>query len=169
MLDLGAFQGYAQLTTPDMPPQAWWVLAVVLAILGAAAVFDAFKAIVPEPLIFAGLVIVVAGQGLYVDWPFAAGNLALGLAAAILIWAVNWLWHRAFKHDAIGMGDAKWTILAVTAFGLLATAYAWGLGAILAICWMGILRLAKRNIARVHFAPFLFIGLVAAIYFLRMR
>jgi hypothetical protein len=73
------------------------------------------------------------------------------------------------KSDAFGMGDAKWTVLAVSCFGIVAGFLAWALGAWLALGWMGLMRLMKRPIARVYFAPFLFIGLCAGIYWLRLR
>lgn len=156
------------LSAPDMPPEAWWVAALVLLVLGAGAAVDCFKAIVPDSLIFFGMVGLVAAQGMYVAWPFAAHQMTWGLIAAAIIWGVNELWYRAFKHDALGFGDAKWSMLAVTGFGGLPVLFAWGVGAVLGTLWIGALKLFRRPTAHVHFAPFLFVGLVAGIWAVRM-
>ncbi|MFY9289065.1 MAG: hypothetical protein WAO98_11260 [Alphaproteobacteria bacterium] len=160
--------GLMQATT-GLPPEAWWLPAVVLLILGAAALIDSFTSNVPDPLIFLGLLAVTAMQGLYVSWPFAAQHLMLALAAAITIWAINQAWYYGFRHDALGMGDAKWTMLAVSCFDIKPVLVAWGLGAILALVWMGVMKIARCEITRVYFAPFLFIGLLAGIYWLRLK
>ena len=57
-------------------------------------------------------------------------------------------------------------MLAVTAFGALPALISWGIGACLGVSWLGALKLAKRPAAHVHFAPFLFLGLIAAIVWL---
>ncbi len=152
-----------------MPPEAWWLAALTLVLLGAAALVDAFTSRVPDPLIFLGLLIVTAAQGFYVSWPFAAGHLTAALVAAFVVWAVNQAWYRLYKHDAIGMGDAKWTMLAVACFGAMPAIFAWGAGACLAILWIGIVRVTRQRIAHVHFAPFLFLGLLAGVYWFRLR
>lgn len=154
---------------PAMPSEAWWLAIVVFLILGVAAVRDAFTGRVPDPLVFFGLLLTVAAQGFLVSWPFASRRLTLGLLALFAIWLVNQLWYRMKKRDALGMGDAKWTLLAVSCFGPEIGAFAWLLGAWLALFWMGALRVLKRPIAHVHFAPFLFVALTAGIYWLRLR
>lgn len=155
--------------TMDLPPEAWWVPALVLFILAAAAAVDAIRATIPDPLIFLGLVAITGLQGLYVSWPFAAQHLQLALIAGIGLWAINQLWYLTFKRDALGMGDAKWTMLAVACFGFMPVVFAWGFGACLAVLWMGFMRISGYRITRVYFAPFLFIGLLAGIYWLRLR
>ena len=169
MPDLFSFSGLLQHAAPDMPPQAWWMTGLVLMLLAAVSIIDAVKAIVPDPLIFIGVVAVTAVQGIYHSWPYAAHNLGWGLGIGLLIWGFNELWFRALKHDAVGMGDAKWTVLAVACFGLIPSMVAWGAGAILAILWMGGMRLLRRPIGHVHFAPFLFLGLLAGIWWMRLR
>lgn len=152
-----------------MPPEAWWLPALTLLVLGAAAAVDAFTAVIPDALIFLGTVATVAVQGFYVSWPFASHHLAVALAVMAGLWAINELWHWRFRQDALGMGDAKWTMLAVACFGTLPPLFAWGFGSCLAVLWIGGLRLARRDIAHVYFAPFLFAGLLAGLYWLRLK
>jgi prepilin signal peptidase PulO-like enzyme (type II secretory pathway) len=154
-------------TLPGMPVEIWWLAPLVLFFLGVTAGIDAFTARVPDPLIFLGLIITVATEGFASEWPLAAQHLTIGLVAGFLIYGLNLLWYRFKKHDALGMGDAKWTILAATCFGLEPTGIAWGLGACLGIVWLFGLRLAKKPSSHVHFAPFLFAGLCAGIWWLR--
>ncbi len=154
-------------STPLMPPEAWWVGLLVLLVLGAAAIVDLFKGIVPDVLIFIGMVGLIAAQGMYVEWPFAAHQLAWGMLAAAIIWSINEGWYRLFKHDALGLGDAKWSMLAVSCFGGLPVVYAWGVGAVLGSVWMIVLKIVRKPSAHVHFAPFLFIGLMFGLWLTR--
>jgi len=154
---------------PGMPLASWWLVPVVLFLLGTLAIVDAFTSKVPDPVILPCLLLITAAEGYYVDWPFAGVNLLIALAAGFAIFLLNEVWFRTTKRDAIGMGDAKWTMIAVQAFGILPSLIAWGVGAVLAIIWMGGARIAKRPITRVHFAPFLFVGLLAGIWWLRLR
>lgn len=156
-------------TAPGLPPEVWWVPALVLFVLGSAALIDTITSIIPDPLIFLGLLVVTLTQGLTVSWPDAAAHLAEALAVALGIWAINQAWYRLMKADALGMGDAKWTMLAVSCFGIIPALFAWGFGACLAVAWMGTARMAHYKITRVFFAPFLFIGLCAGLYWLRLR
>lgn len=166
---LGIIQRIALDSVVDMPPKAWWVPGLVLLILIAAAAIDAIKAYIPDALIFFGLLALTALQGMYVSWPFAAQHLTTAIIAGFGLWAINQGWYIAFKQDAIGMGDAKWTMLAVASFGLQPAIFAWGFGACLALVWMGCLRFVRYKITRVYFAPFLMLGLLAGIYVLRLR
>jgi prepilin signal peptidase PulO-like enzyme (type II secretory pathway) len=160
---------YLSQAAPGMPPETWWMVAMVLFVLGVAAAIDTIAAVVPDPLIFFGLVAVIAAQGIYSSWPYAARNLGWALGTALVIWCFNELWHLALKRDAVGMGDAKWTMLAVACFGLIPSLMAWGIGACIGILWMGIMYVARRPIGHVHFAPFLFVGLITGIWWLRLR
>jgi len=169
MPDFSSIQNFLSVTTPAMPPETWWLAGLVLLVLGLAALIDSLSSVVPDPLIFSGLLAVLAMQGLCIDWPFAATQLTYALGAAIAIWGLNQLWYYFFKHDAIGMGDAKWTMLAVSCFGIMPSVFAWGIGACLAIFWMGLLRLMRCPLTHVYFAPFLFIGLNAGLWWLRLR
>jgi prepilin signal peptidase PulO-like enzyme (type II secretory pathway) len=149
---------------PTIPPDAWWLTAFVLCILLLTATVDAFTSVVPDVLIFLGLVTLTATLGLNVSWDNAAQHLRQGLGSCLLIWIINLLWYKKFHHDALGMGDAKWTMLAVACFGFLPALFAWGMGAIIAVCYMLILRIAQYKLTRVTFAPFLFIGLLVGLY-----
>lgn len=162
-------QHMLQLVMPNMPPEAWWVGALILFTLGLAATIDAYTSTVPDPLIFTGLLALTGLQGYYVSWPFAAAHLTAALAAMFIIWTVNELWFRFFKQDALGMGDAKWTMLAVAGFGTMPALVAWGAGACLGVFWMGVMALLGYRTTRLYFAPFLFIGLLAGLYVLRLR
>jgi prepilin signal peptidase PulO-like enzyme (type II secretory pathway) len=156
-------------STPAFPPEIWWLPILVLALLGLAAAIDAIKGVVPDILIVIGLFALIAILGFEVSWPFAAGQLGWGIAAAIAIWAINELWFQMLGHEAIGMGDAKWTLLAAAGFGIVPVLFAWGAGACIAVLAMGLLFAARKPVTRLHFAPFLFLGLLVAIYWLRLR
>lgn len=153
---------------PDMPPEAWWVAALALLVLGAGAAIDFIKGIIPDPLIFFGMIGIVAAKGMYVSWPDAAHQMTWGLLAAAIVWGVNELWFRAFHHDALGMGDAKWSMLAVTCFGGMPVLIAWGIGAILGSIWIGVQKVIRLPNLYLHFAPFLFAGLLIGIWAVRL-
>jgi len=152
---------------PGMPPDFWAVTACVLAILALSATIDAFTSSVPDWLIFLGLFAVTATQGFFVSWEVAGVHLRTAVGAGLLIWTINFIWFKKFNYDALGMGDAKWTMLAVACFGLWPAIYAWGIGAILATIFIGAARLARYQVTQVTFAPFLFIGLCAGLYWIR--
>ena len=152
---------------PLMPPDFWWVTAAVIVILAATAIIDAFTALVPDALILSGLIAVTAAQGFGLSWDIAALHLRHAIAAGIVIWAVNWLWFRFFGRDALGMGDAKWTMLAVACFGSAAALFAWGCGAVVAVIFIALMRVIRHRILHVTFAPFLLIGLCVGVYWLR--
>jgi prepilin signal peptidase PulO-like enzyme (type II secretory pathway) len=166
---LDAVQWAAFIAVPDLPLDAWWLPVLVLFVLGVSATIDALTGTIPDWIIFLGIAAVVLTEGIYMDWPFAAAHLRPAVAAGIGLWLFNLLWRRQFKGDAYGMGDAKWTILAVAMFGFAPSLFAWGAAAVLAVMWMGVLRLARRKIDHVHFGPFLFLGLLAGIYWLKLR
>ena len=150
-----------------MPADYWWVTGGVLFILALAATVDAFTSLVPDGLILLGVIAVVGTQGRFDAWPLAAHHFAEALAAGFLIWGVNFAWYTKTHSDALGMGDAKWTVLAVACFGPEPALFAWGLGAILASCYIGIARLFRYQVSRVTFAPFLFLGLCCGLYWVR--
>ncbi len=167
---LGTAQFFAlQAVHFELPPDIWWLPGLVLLVLGVSAMIDALTGTIPDWLIFMGLASVVVTQGVIMDWPFAAAHLRLAIAAGIALWFLNSLWRRIFKGDAYGMGDAKWTMLAVSCFGLPPALFAWGAAACLAVVWMGGARLARYKVDNVYFGPFLFIGLLVGIYWLRLR
>jgi len=161
MLSMGA--------APDLPPDVWWLSCLVLLILGAGATVDALTARIPDALVFLGLLAITLTLGITVNWPFAAAHLRWAIAAGIGLWILNELWHKQFKEDAYGMGDAKWTMLAVACFGFTPALFAWGCGACLSVVWMGSMKLLRRPIIHIYFGPFLFIGLLVGLYWLRLR
>ncbi len=152
---------------PAMPPDFWWVTLAVFLLLFLAAAIDAVSKRVPDAITIWGLLALTGMQGVYTSWPEAAQHLRLALGVGFAIWALNAFWFRLFKYDALGMGDAKWSALAASAFGLAPVLVAWGVGAILACAFLLAARLARRKISHPAFAPFLMIGLCAGIYWLR--
>jgi prepilin signal peptidase PulO-like enzyme (type II secretory pathway) len=152
---------------PGMPPSCWVITAFILGALALAALIDIFAEIVPDALIFLGLLTVIGTQGVFGAWDLAAYHMFQAVVAGMLIWSINAIWYRLFRHDALGMGDAKWTMLAVACFGVMPSVIAWGVGSVLAIVFIGVLRLSRRKAARVTFVPFLFIGLCAGLYLMR--
>ncbi|MDD3370639.1 MAG: prepilin peptidase [Alphaproteobacteria bacterium] len=147
-----------------MPPDLWGLSAAVLGLLCVAAWVDAVKKIVPDPLIFLGLFSVAAVQGIFISWDAAALHLRHAVYAGVFIWSVNAAWFRVFRHDALGMGDAKWTMLAVSVFGIESAVVAWGISSVLATIFLGLFRLFNHRISVVAFSPFLFVGLCVALY-----
>jgi prepilin signal peptidase PulO-like enzyme (type II secretory pathway) len=159
----------------------WWLLPVaMLFVLGLSSTWDACKGRVPDAFIFLGLLLTAAVQGLYTEWSTAAEHLALGLGVAFALWGLNQLYYTLMKTDAFGMGDAKWTALAVANFGLKPALFAWVIGAWLGLGWMGVKGLSRRvrklyaegngeTRTYIHFTPFLFVGLLVGIYWCFMR
>lgn len=169
-----ATQYYAILAAPDLPPDAWWMPLLVLFVLGLSATIDALTGTIPDWIIFFGLAAVLVTQGLLMDWPFAAEHLRLAILVGFGLWLLNALWRRAVRGDAFGMGDAKWTMLAVACFGFAPALFAWGTAACLAVSWMGLTHVLQRKTKSsqtqtVYFGPFLFIGLLIGLYWLRLR
>ena len=152
---------------PAMPHEIWWVTGVVFFILILTAAVDAYTETIPDGFILAGMLAITAMQGAYASWPRAAENLKVALLAGVLIWCVNQLWYKFFRHDALGMGDAKWTVLAVACFGTLPALGAWGVGACTAVFWIVTARLVRYKVTQVTFGPFLLIGLCTSLYWLR--
>ncbi|MBI3418867.1 MAG: hypothetical protein HY053_01865 [Proteobacteria bacterium] len=148
-------------------PYAPWFSAAVYLILLGVALWDARTGVVPNiPLIFGAVVMTVArfmGEG----WQKALIFTLEGLGAWLLIWLFNEIWYRLLKKDALGMGDAKWTGLAVLSFGIVPALFAWFAGAWIAILWIGGCWLAGKRIRKVYYAPFLFCGLTIGLLIAR--
>ncbi len=170
----------------ELTPAASWLPLVMLLILGIAAAVDAHSARVPDPIIFFGLLVIVAMRGVYKDWELASRYLMAGIGVSLILYAVNQFYYYAFKRDAYGMGDVKWTLLAITTFSIKPALIAWVLAAWLGLSWLGIKKLAlwtrrfyaasnsetlpeEQSKTYVHFAPFLFFGLLAGIYITYLR
>jgi prepilin signal peptidase PulO-like enzyme (type II secretory pathway) len=166
---LGFIHDFVLKSIVGVPAEIWWFPACVLLVLAATAAIDTFTARIPDLMILPGIIATVMLAGQYVSWTFALHNFAYGVASYFLVWFLNFLWYLAFKRDALGLGDAKWTMMAVSAFGILPVAVAWGIGAWLALVWIFMAKVFRRPIPYVHFAPFLFAGLVGGLWWVRMR
>lgn len=141
-------------------PGGMWVALAVWAALAASAIVDARTGRIPDAILLAG-----AGGALTAllvaerfDIFFWQGITALLLGG--VLWLLNEVWFRRMRHDAIGMGDVKWSMLAVLGFGLVPVLWSWALAAWLGLGWMGIQRLRRKKLQRVYFAPFLLLGLL---------
>jgi prepilin signal peptidase PulO-like enzyme (type II secretory pathway) len=161
---LDVIQSIATHVAPNMPPDYWWVTASVLGILALTATVDAFTEVIPDMLILLGVVAVAGTQVLFGPWQMALWHLSQALVIGFTIWAANFVWYTTFHHDALGMGDAKWTMLAIVCFGLEPVLFAWGLGAVLASTYIIVASLAHHKVTRVTFGPYLFIGLCVGLY-----
>src|SRR5262249_51412424 len=144
------------------PYGPWAPLAVYLILLGTAA-WDARTGIVPNIPLLIGGIIITAARYMADGWQNALVYLLQGLGAWALGWGLNEVWYRLFKKDALGMGDAKWTALAITAFGIVPALFAWFGGAWIAIAWIAICWLCGKKIRKVYYAPFLFCGLTVGL------
>jgi prepilin signal peptidase PulO-like enzyme (type II secretory pathway) len=171
MPDLAAVYDIARLTvigaSPDMPAYLWPLTASLFVILAATAFIDAKTGRIPDPPIFLGLLFGTGLMGFLYSWDESGAQLRWAVGAGLSLWAINALWYVRFRRDCLGMGDAKWTTLAVFAFGLKPVLIAWGAGACLALLWMAGARLCRRRVAYVHFAPFLLIGLIGGLWWVR--
>ena len=152
-----------------LPPETWLLPVLVLFTLGVTAVVDAFTGKISDMAIALGLLIVVAVFGFYGHWQTAAQQLGIGFGAAIAVWLINQIYFNLTKRDAIGMGDAKWTALAAAMFGFKPVIAAWIVGAWLGIMFLGLARLLRARIYQLHFAPFLFVGLLGGFYWFYLR
>ncbi len=162
-------QNFIMKSIDGLPAEIWWFPTCVLVVLMATAAIDAWSGIVPDLFILPGFLAVILLLGFYVSWPLAGQRFALGFGIYILVLLLNIMWTLLFKNNALGMGDAKWSMMAVAAYGILPVGIAWGIGAWLAIAWLIVTKLLRRPVAYVHFAPFLFVGLIMGLWWTRMR
>lgn len=137
-----------------------WLPGFVLLILLGTAAWDARTGIVPNIPLVIGAVAILGGRLIENSVADAALYAALGFGAWGVIWLINEGWYKFFKKDAVGMGDAKWTALAVASFGGVPALFAWFAGAWVSIAWIGLCYAVGKRIKKVYFAPFLFCGLV---------
>lgn len=155
---------------------AWGLALPFWFVLGWSAWIDGWTGRVPNAILRRGLGwgLLLLGLGLlrpypdFFGWPPDAGWRATVLAELVhligaaalygLVWLLNGVWRLWRGHDALGMGDAKWSALAALAFGLIPVLWAWALAAWFGLLWLLVVR---RNLrARLYFAPFLFIALL---------
>ncbi|MGE4351729.1 MAG: hypothetical protein AB7E52_06025 [Bdellovibrionales bacterium] len=158
------------LESVSYPDPVAFIPHVVLFFLACASFVDARTGRVPDWLIAAGLLIAFGSLAWFAGW-WTAGQLFLWVLVAVCgLWLVNRLYVWLAGHDAFGFGDAKWTGLAVAGFGLVPVAWAWAIAAWLALVWLGVRWLWRKvspaycGHVYVHFAPFLFFGLLLVLY-----
>jgi hypothetical protein len=144
-------------------PYAPWAPAVVYLILLGTAAWDARTGIVPNIPLALGAGLITGARFMAEGWEPALVYALQGLAAWVAVWALNEVWYRFLKKDAIGMGDAKWTALAIMAFGIVPALFAWFVGAWIALAWIGLCWAAGKRIRKVYYAPFLFGGLTVGL------
>ncbi len=141
-------------------PFAPWLTGFVLLILFGTAAWDARTGIVPNIPLAIGAVAIIIGRFVANGWEDALTYFAMGFGTWGIVWLMNEAWYRFFKKDAVGMGDAKWTALAVATFGPVPALFAWFAGAWVSILWIGLCYAAGKRIKKVYYAPFLFCGLM---------
>ena len=139
----------------------WWAGVGALVVLLYTAIVDARTGLVPPWPLAVGILVAVVGW-LTVEPAHAAPAILAGFWFYCAIWALNMAWALITKHDALGMGDGHWSILAVITYGWPLTIAAWGVGAILAIAFLWLRQLMRKPVGHVHFAPFLLAGLIGA-------
>jgi prepilin signal peptidase PulO-like enzyme (type II secretory pathway) len=159
-----------KILTAGYPPQVWYVPSILLFILAVTSLVDARTGRVPDLPIIVGVMGGIGCLAWFFGWLPAGERLLYAIAAVLGLKFVNNFYYKLFKQDAFGFGDAKWTGLAVVAFGIVPVLWAWAVGAWLGLMWMA-LRWGCRWIARaqgqagyVHFAPFLLLGLLATLF-----
>lgn len=141
-------------------------LTLVLALAGTALI-DARSGRVPRWPLYIGGALAATLLARDEGWRALALRLIEAGGVFLVIWLVNALWRRWRGHDAIGMGDARWSALAAFGFGWVTVAVGWALGAWVALGWLGLARLLRYGgRSHVHFAPFLALGLAAALWWL---
>ena len=159
-----------RILTAEYPPQIYYVPSLVLLVLAFVSLVDARTGRVPDVPVVAALLGALGSLAWYAGWPVAGERTLYVIAAILILRAGNMLYARLFGHDAIGFGDAKWTGLAVAAFDYEPVFWGWIIAAWLGLIWMGGRWLwykvsnAYNPQAYVHFAPFLFIGLIASLF-----
>ncbi len=157
------------LSPASLPQSAWWVSLATLLILGASALVDAKSGRVPDVYTLTGILLVTAVHGIYMGWEEASNQLLIAISLVLALWLLNEGFYKLFKRDSLGMGDAKWSALAAVTFGVKAVFFAWIIAAWFALLWLMGRKIAaavsKNKIKKdyVHFAPFLFLGLISAL------
>ncbi|MCL2469422.1 MAG: A24 family peptidase [Alphaproteobacteria bacterium] len=159
---------WIEVLTEAYPSNFWFIPALVLLILGGTALVDARTGRVPDLPLFTGTVVALA------CFAWEEGMKAMGIRFVIIVltifvlWFVNYLYFRATKRDGLGFGDAKWSGLAVAAFSVTTVIWTWVIAALSGLLWLAVLK-RKRGIPfkqrAIHFAPFLFFGLLAVLAF----
>lgn len=149
-------QSIMLLLPADVP--LWAGSIAVLALLYTAVVDARTGLVPPVPLAIASLAL-MAGLVLNgSERAFTAPLYALAFYAGVFL--INEVHYRLTQRDALGLGDAHWSLVSVLAFGVPATLMAWGAGAWLGLLWLGMRKLVRKPAGQVYFVPFLFIALL---------
>lgn len=165
---LGFIYQFLVHATVGLPEEAVWLPGVILLILGAAATVDAFTEVIPDSIIFLGLLAVTVSQGLYVSWLFAAQHVGIAFVAGLVVVVLNELGRKISGDHIFYTGDIKWTVLAVSCFDAEPVLLAWGVALCLGIVKVMIHRIFAKPLAYLYLAPYLFPGLLGALYVLRV-
>lgn len=163
-----------KILTADYPAAVWYVPSLVLVVLAITAVVDARTGRVPTlPLILA-LIGAVFSLVFFGGWMVAFERAYPVLIPVVILWSINSACVKLTRHDAFGMGDIKWSIVAAFTFGAWPLFWTWIIGAWFALMWLFV-RWGVRKVstclgsdhyqghAYVHFVPFLFLGLCVAL------
>ena len=148
----------------------YYARVLVLAVLGWTAWVDAWTGRVARPWIWAGGVLAVFASQQWEGWYIAGVRLTVALAVYVFLRLINEGYYRIFKRDPYGYGDMRWSALAAYAFGVAPVLWAWAIGAWLGLLFMGGAWIFAFVFGRprpegyIHFAPFLFLGLLGALY-----
>lgn len=168
MFDFSAF--WASLPPAFTPAAPFFGFWLVWGALGAAALGDALTGRVSRALIYAGGLAAIFSSQQAEGWSIAGERLAVAWAVFLFLRLVNEGYYRLVRRDPFGYGDMRFSALAAYAFGLAPVFWAWIFGA-----WVGLAFLALGKLAAflfgkeqprgyIHFAPFLLLGLLVALY-----
>ena len=160
----------------EYPAIVWYVPSLVLCVLAIAAFVDARTGRVPSMLLIFGMIGAVISYTFFSSWGEGFERFYLALIPVFILCLINYVCVQVMRHDAFGMGDVQWTGLAAFAFGPWPLFWTWVGGACLALIWLGLKRALSKVITifdsdyyegheYVHFVPFLFITLCAALFF----
>lgn len=151
------------------PEPIGFMPSLVLLVLAWVSWVDARTGRVPDFPVMGMFLVALLSLAYYGGW-LVAGQQFLYVAAAVAVLRLaNYLYLKLSNHDAFGFGDVKWTALAVVGFGFAPVAWAWAIASWLGLLWLGIRKLWRRFTPTyagheyVHFAPFLFLGLLLAL------
>jgi len=154
----------------DYPQEIWFVPIVILAVLGGVAFIDARTGRVPDLPVIGTFFLCFFALAFFGGWLAAGEKLLYALSALALLRLISLIYITMFNQDPLGFGDAKWTALAVLGFGAKPVVIAWFVGAWLGLFWIAVRKVwhrfmtSREEQAYVHFAPFLFIGLIVGIF-----
>lgn len=153
--------------TNETPYYAMWL---VFAALGWTAWRDAWTGRVSRPWIIAGFLVAIFASQQAEGWYLAGVRLTVAMAVFVALRLLNEVYFQLLRRDPYGYGDMRWSALAAYAFGVVPTFWAWIFGAWLGVIFLGLSWLISALFDRprprgfIHFAPFLLVGLLLALY-----